>query len=377
MCGSEDVPEFYAGVGTYSNPLLYVAPTFRCILVMDESKLEKADPPLLDRFEKQRITMNDVLMPQEHDLVETLKEWTELISTVKLKGFKQENLFIGFDKNETLQSLVIYVKKSFFEADKEVVLLKCKEKLINIASFDGMIRAERSNLVLEEVRYWKNVYFNQHHNNIIDYIQYRLKNFFHEENIPIQEGIVNDVDDEGLQIIINTFSNINTDVKTCLQDKISCQVDKLSTFKTESQFQNRIKYFWTESKDEMLILQCDVTTINAGCIKLAKFLIEQFRNEYLQKKKRQFSSKQKDMQQQQPLPTKHVCIILHIHRELESSSASFNFMCGWDKVTIETLLPQEKNLSILLNESLSDLILDTYPFEVILKQELLWCLLCI
>jgi hypothetical protein len=372
MCGSEDVPEFYAGVGTYSNPLLYVAPTFRCILVMDESKLEKADPPLLDRFEKQRITMNDVLMPQEHDLVETLKEWTELISTVKLKGFKQENLFIGFDKNETLQSLVIYVKKSFFEADKEVVLLKCKEKLINIASFDGMIRAERSNLVLEEVRYWKNVYFNQHHNNIIDYIQYRLKNFFHEENIPIQEGIVNDVDDEGLQIIINTFSNINTDVKSYLQGDISCQVDNLAIFKTELQFQNRIKYFWTESQDEMLILQCDVTIINAGCIKLAKFLIEQFRNEYLRKKK-QLSLKQ----QQQPLLTKHACIILHMHREQKSSLVSFNFMCGWDQVTIENIIPQEANLSILLNQNLSDLILNTYPFETILKQELLWCLLCI
>ncbi|CAB4391094.1 unnamed protein product [Rhizophagus irregularis] len=378
VVGSEEDPKFYARValGAYSNPLLYVAPTFRCILVMDESKLEKADPPLLNRFEKQRMTMNDALMPQEQDLVETLKDWAESISTVKLRGFKQEDLFIGFDKNETLQSLVIDVKKSFPEADEGEVLIKCKEKLINIASSDGMIRAEQSNLHLEEVRYWKNVYFNnQHHNNLIDHIQYRLKNFVHEENTPIQEEIVND---EGLQIIINTFSNINTDVKTCLQNQISCQVDKLSTFKTESQFQNRIKYFWTESQDEMLILQCDVTTINAGCIKLAKFLIEQFRNEYLQKKRRQLqlsSSKQKDMQQ---LPIKHVCIILHIHRELKSSSTSFNFMCGWDKITIETLLPQERNLSTLLNESLSDLILSsTYPFEVILKQELLWCLLCI
>ncbi|PKC01706.1 hypothetical protein RhiirA5_426279, partial [Rhizophagus irregularis] len=109
VVGSEEDPKFYARValGAYSNPLLYVAPTFRCILVMDESKLEKADPPLLNRFEKQRMTMNDALMPQEQDLVETLKDWAESISTVKLRGFKQEDLFIGFDKNETLQSLVI------------------------------------------------------------------------------------------------------------------------------------------------------------------------------------------------------------------------------------------------------------------------------
>ena len=64
-----------------------------------------------------------------------------------------------------------------------------------------------------------------HHDNLIDHIQHRIST---------QEEIVNDCG--GLQIIINTFSNINTDIKSCLQDDICCQVDKLSTFKTESQF---------------------------------------------------------------------------------------------------------------------------------------------
>ncbi|RIA83496.1 hypothetical protein C1645_880465, partial [Glomus cerebriforme] len=343
VVGSEDNPKFYARValGAYSNPLLYVAPTFRCILVMDENKLEKADPPLLNRFEKQKMTMNDALTPQENVLVELLEEWTaELISIVNLKGFKQKDLFIGFDENETLQSLVIDVKKSFPEADDDEVLFKCKEKLINIASSDGMIRAEKLMLDSREVRIWKNIYFNkQHHNNLIDHIQHRLNN--------IQE-------ESGIKIIIFTFSNTNTNVKSFLQNYISCQVEKLTTFKTESQFQNRIKYFWLESQDEMLILQCDVTTINAGCIKLAKFLIEQYRNEYLQKSS---SSKQNNLQQQQShkeLPIKHVCIILHIHREENSL-----------------------NLSSLLSDNLSVLISTTYPFEEILKQELLWCLLCI
>ncbi|RIA84473.1 hypothetical protein C1645_742305 [Glomus cerebriforme] len=383
VVGSEDNPKFYARValGAYANPMLYVAPTFRCILVMDESKLEKADPPLLNRFEKQKMNMNDTLTQQEHELVDTLKEWTKLISTItdkknmlkmELKGFKEKDLFIGFDENETLQSLVIDVKKSFPEAEEDEILFKCKEKLIKIASSDGMIRAERSSLNLDEVKKWKNIYFNeQHHDNLVDHIQYCLS-----ENEDYNEGF------EGLQIIINTFSNINTDIKSRLQDVTSCQIDKLSTFKTESQFQNRIKYFWNESQDDMLILQCDVTTINAGCIKLAKFLIEQYRNEYLQKKKLQ-SQLQEDgeswtlNQPQKDFSIKHVCIILHIHREQENSLASFNFMCGWDQVTIETLLPQEKKLSLLLNDNLSDLISTVYPFEEILKQELLWCLLCL
>ncbi|SRR6266542_2578138 len=116
----------------------------------------------------------------------------------------------------------------------------------------------------------------------------------------------------------------------------------------------------------MLILQCDVTTVNAGCIKLAKFIIEQFRNEFLAKKN----------QMEHDMPMKHACIILHIHREQESTLASFNFMCGWKQVTIETLSKSDIPLSSLLDGSLSDIINSTYPFEKILKQELLWCLLC-
>ncbi|CAG8524386.1 6565_t:CDS:2, partial [Gigaspora margarita] len=163
------------------------------------------------------------------------------------------------------------------------------------------------------------------------------------------------------RFIINTFSNINTDISECLRDLFTCQVDKLSTFKTEAQLKNRINRFWEESEDLMLILQCDVTTVNAGCIKLAKFIIEQVQNEFSRKN---------------PYHIKHVCIILHIQRE-QNYMSSFNFMCGWKQVTIETLTPQEKNLSIILNGSLADIIKNEYKFEDILKHELLWCLLCI
>src|ERR1051325_11672478 len=89
----------------------------------------------------------------------------------------------------------------------------------------------------------------------------------------------------------------------------------------------------------MLILQCDVTAINAGCIKLAKFIIEQFRNELITKK---------DQMEQ---TIKHVCIILHIHRGQESIQAPFNFMCGWKQITIGRLDKQELPLHNLANRS--------------------------
>ena len=76
------------------------------------------------------------------------------------------------------------------------------------------------------------------------------------------------------------------------------------------------------------------------------------------------------------MPMKHACIILHIHRGQESTPVSFNFMCGWKQVTIETLSRNDISTSSLLDGSLSNIINSAYPFEKILLQELLWCILC-
>ncbi|GES94790.1 hypothetical protein GLOIN_2v1577211 [Rhizophagus clarus] len=134
------------------------------------------------------------------------------------------------------------------------------------------------------------------------------------------------------------------------------------SFKTEAQFSNWLKYFWLKSTGHVLVLECDVTTTNARCIKLAKFIIEQFRNEYIAK-------------EEQEKPMKHASIILHAHRNQELT-LSFNFMCGWKQITIKTLRNARNNTK-LLDNSLCDIINCTYPFEKILQKELLWCLLCI
>ncbi|RHZ83844.1 hypothetical protein Glove_87g84 [Diversispora epigaea] len=328
--------------------------------ILDESRLDKADPPLLHRFEKQRLTIEDVLTRQQHEIVEILKDWVRQMGTLVSKNrissrsdFTLKDLFISFDPDETLQSLVMYTMKMNPESQHEEILKKCKESLVAIASADGIVRATKSAIDPEESLLWKNIYFssqennNQHHDHLEDYFVSLL----------YELGL----DPESSLVIVNTFSNINTDVKECLEKVSRVQVDKLSTFKTEAQLQNRVKHFWLESNNQMLVLQCDMTTKNSGCIKLAKFIIEQYRNEFLQIKTTKMLAK-------------HACIILH--RKQETKFLSFNFMCGWRQVTIETLAPQEKSLSSLLDGSLISIMKTTYPFEEILKQELLWCLLC-
>ncbi|CAG8466565.1 13541_t:CDS:10 [Ambispora gerdemannii] len=367
--GSRGDTKYFARValGAYSNPMLYVHPDFKCILVMDENKLEHTDPPLLNRFEKQRLTINDILSEHHKELFETLDKWVFQISTLQgataqrvSKEFTEKDIFMGFDKEETIQSLVFdQCKKEEKDGDDDLILKRCKERLIAIASADGIVRARQSILSMqkpEEVAELSGSYFN---NGLHDNIESCLRLLLGDKNDRTNR--------EGQLVIINTFSNINTNVKACLNKLVTCQVDKLSTFKTEAQLQDRMKRFWLDSDDELLVIQCDLSTVNSGCIKLAKFIIEQIRTKYLEKKRKMNID----------MPTKHACIILHINREQRVVSASFDFMCGWNQITVGTLTPQEKDLPVLLDGTIRDIIDSTLPFEEIFRQELMWCLLCI
>ncbi|CAG8753271.1 5755_t:CDS:2, partial [Acaulospora morrowiae] len=179
--GREGNQKFYTRValGAHSNPMVCVHENFRCILVLDDKKVDFADPPLLNRFEKQKMSINDTLDDRMKRIVNELSTWCKQISTFVKNGnfaeseFKERDTFVGFDPEETLQSLVIHNCATTDLLDEEL-LFKCKEMLINIASADGIIRSRNSGLSVDikEVGCWENVYFHeQHHDNIVTYIQ--------------------------------------------------------------------------------------------------------------------------------------------------------------------------------------------------------------
>ncbi|GBC04617.1 hypothetical protein RclHR1_05780008 [Rhizophagus clarus] len=363
-------------LGACENSTLFVPSSFKCFLVMDEMELPLADSSLLSRFEKQKMSIDNILNDRQMLIVKDLFIWinkmlTSFESTPDIQThnkFIEKDLFIGFDDDETLQSLVINIIKNNPEAEAEVILEKCKECLIAIASPDGIIRAELSTLERDEFNKWKHVYFHQqYHDSLYDYFSALLNQ--EKSFAGLKEHL----------IIVSTFSKINVDIKICLQDLSGYQVYNLSIFKTESQFSNMVKRFFFESTDQILILQCDIKTINTKCVKLVKHIIERFQNEFLTKNK-QFETN---------IPIKHIksaCLILHIQQDYESNSLLSNFICGWKRIFIESLESPEiplidlldKSLYEIINSKLFEMIIhSTTPFEKILQNELSWCLSCI
>jgi hypothetical protein len=247
--------------------------------------------------------------------------------------------------------------------DDNEILENCKRRLIALSTSDGIVRAERLILNLNEIDQLRHYYYTQRHNSIYDYFE----TLFGQENLLKNS-------EENL-IIINTFSHINTDINSCLSDLTTCQVYKLSSLKSESQLSNLVEKFYLKSTDQILILHCDAD-VSIECISLAKFIIEQYQNENLDKKD-QFETK---------MPTKYVCIVNHIQRGCEQNLVLSNFIHGWKQITIESLEQQNIPLNQLLGKSLYDILNSELfskivgsitPFEKILEDELLWCLSCI
>ncbi|PKB93765.1 hypothetical protein RhiirA5_440393, partial [Rhizophagus irregularis] len=119
-------------LGAYAYPMFNVSPNFKCIVAMDENNLASVDPLLFNRFEKQKLSINDMLDDRQKLLVKYLYNWTNQITTlVKVNSviglhnkFTQEDLFIGFDKDEILQSLIFHVIMNNPEANDNEILEK-------------------------------------------------------------------------------------------------------------------------------------------------------------------------------------------------------------------------------------------------------------
>ncbi|RUP51300.1 LOW QUALITY PROTEIN: hypothetical protein BC936DRAFT_148836 [Jimgerdemannia flammicorona] len=374
--GSKKDPKYYCRValGEYANPMCFVHPRFRSILVLDENDVQYADPPLLNRFEKQRVSFEVSLEPSLKVVIDDLTEWTNRISTPAenssqldsdgldsenrqestMGSFTVEDMFVGFDRQITLASLVIYHSSEMH--DRSTLIEHCKADLISNACSDAMVRSGDSLLARidsSEVAHWKDVFFNQQRH---DDLQSHIAAL-------ISKDSASTASDHQL-IMIKTFSNINIDIDACLHGMLRCQLDKLSTFKSEAQLVSRVKSFWSDdSGDEMLIMQCDGRNDNEGSTRLAKWVIEQARRDHLAK-----------VGTSSP---KHVVMIFHLHRDIKgisSYSVNFDFLCGWQQVVIETLEQQPRPLSQLLQRSVRELINTVYPFDEIFRQELSWCL---
>ncbi|CAG8509464.1 15304_t:CDS:2 [Racocetra persica] len=100
---------------------------------------------------------------------------------------------------------------------------------------------------------------------------------------------------------------------------------------------------------------CDPLTVKAGCIRLAKFIIEQYGNEFMEKS--QIFNKS----------AKHAYNYLFQPQFDKDSADIFNFMCSWSQVTIKNLGYSERSPPLYLDSTINDILNEEFSFEQILN----------
>ena len=351
-------------LGAYSNPMCQVNDKFRCIVLVDQQKVDFSDPPFLNRFEKQLLRFSDVLTSDQQTIITELRRWVNDMSTVEglESHFSESDMFIGFHE-DTLPSLVLSHDIDTGSSPDDV-LRKCKEDLMWIASPDGVLRSQKCNHLKEdshEVQELSCEYFEKPlHQGFAAFMEHVVNNhkktsFFGNDEI-------------GSKTIVMTFSNIHTDIRDCLGNGVKsnrCQVERLSAYKSEKQLAEKIGQFWNTPEKELLVLQCK-PELDGTHLLLARSIIEEKRNLY----------KQSEVNTQ---GCKHVCIVVHVQRGQSDDDIpwQFSFLCGWRQVFLDVLEAPVVPLNEILGKSVRELLQSIWPVSTIAQNDLLWCFTCI
>jgi hypothetical protein len=114
----------------------------------NDDLLKKKDAPLLNRFEKHHIKLEHILNANQKYVINELKGWIDNLLALRYKENKMllnaTSLFPNFS-NDTLGLMVLKEYDNELE-DIDDVILKCKERLIEVASQDILILAKISDI---------------------------------------------------------------------------------------------------------------------------------------------------------------------------------------------------------------------------------------
>ncbi|XP_071798757.1 uncharacterized protein [Asterias amurensis] len=355
-------------LGAYSNPMCQVNEDFRCIVVIDQQNVDYSDPPLLNRFEKQTLTFMDVVNDQQKTVIASLQKWVGDISTIPNMQFTPKQTLLGYH-SDTIPSLV-YSHCRDVEPDEEMEVDQfvqlCKNDLVKITPPDAVLRSSKSNCASDEVISFQHQYLKLPVNGgLRHYLELLLSNELKGTSMTAVVG--DSLQGSSLKLIVYTFSSIHTDLRTCLADMPSFQVEKLSKFKSERQLSAALQRF-NKSKDELFILQCK-TSLDAKHMLLAKCLIDRWMAKY--KREEMYGG------------VKHACIIVHVERDqnvkgmTSSFPWQFNFLCGWQQVTLDVLEKPKLQIEEMIEMSIEDICARTVDTGNVIKDKLLWCFSCI
>ena len=335
-------------LGHYSNPICHVHDNFRCIVLVDESKVDYSDPPFLNRFEKQYLRFTDTVDTFQADLIRELENWIKKFSYIEGHSYDETDCFPIYSQ-DMIPSLVIKTCRECGGKNKtpKLILETCQLYLLLVAQPDSIFRLENSSA--PEMRKHAKRIMDEYlklpiHRGIWEFIDHQM-NYSHNRNT-------------GLLTIVLTNSSIHS-LESYKRKKDEVQVEKLAAFKSEKQLHLHIQNFWTEAFESILFLHCCAAE-DEKLISLAKTTIDSVRADSLRENR---------------FPAKHVYFIIHLDRRRRAETTAFlpiNYLSGWEIVTLDSLKEPEIPLMELFTLSLQEAVERKRPLTSYISGQLFW-----
>ncbi|KAH3751683.1 hypothetical protein DPMN_186252 [Dreissena polymorpha] len=355
-------------LGPYSNPFCHVAESFRCIVLVEASRLNFTDPPFLNRFEKQFLSFTDILSENQACLVQKLKIWVDNISVIKGRTFSKDDIFPIYS-DELLVSLVLSVSKlAKHDGNEDSILTKCKDLLMWIIKPEAILRIQHAldphirMLSSDIIREYFELPLHEGLEHLIKFHKY------HTDSAMCQDPMYTEANMSFQTRLCMVFTNSN--IHTRLPENIlnlKVQTEKLGAFKSEKQLASRMQEFWNGEKN-VLLIHCHAVD-DQRHLTLTMTLVNKFRVE--------------NKQLSQSTTYKCVYMVLHMSSKVVQGTATLsevpthplgeiNFLCGWDLVTLESLIKPVYSLPQLCSHTLKGAIESMRPLNKVIKDNLFW-----
>ena len=132
-------------LGPHSNPMCQVRDEFRCIVLVDEKKIDYSDPPFLNRFEKQILRFKDIIREDQIKMIEDLSKWIDDFSVIPHLLFKKEHSFLGIN-SDLVASLVYQMTRTEEDTPNDELFKRCQDILLWLVSPDAILRLTKTSI---------------------------------------------------------------------------------------------------------------------------------------------------------------------------------------------------------------------------------------
>lgn len=252
-------------LGTSNNPMALVHNDFKCIIILNESELEKQDPPFLNRFEKTIISFEGLLNPNLLELgnkiFSRLKSLFENFKEIKLDIFMN---LINFNKSEVFG--LIYLLNERKTTDYQEIEEKILATYIPIFSQDiiAIINYNlKSKKSFDELGLINNIYKKSLNNNLSEYLIKKINDL---------TKLKKQAKAASTEIsMVYTYSSIFDEIKL-ESELIKAEIYAISSFRSEFDIEKSISNFLNK-ENNIFILKFRSEDFNL--INYSKFLCEQ------------------------------------------------------------------------------------------------------